>query len=480
MVVSLLEVADTHVDVYGDFSLQLRMAALHHLLHDSEDVKLAFSMCQALPRIQPNSRWQPVANPVKAHPVSNVQGSISLPEIHPPIFPASSSLVSSPMLESPVPSLSSLLNCTPSTSMSTPRFHPFNLDRSSTINESISQPAITLLNAKPPTLTFSSSMPNLRSASAPRNTSTALPVIAFEDHSFRMFTPLSQSLFSPPSFSPSCEENDYDLVQIGEGSGTLLDVPDIHVQPLNVEQDPVPPIEEATAYPAIISVISQDDLSRLISLSDVGEDPPSPSLFSPSVYTPSPMMGSDFTIAIGAPALNEHPVAEGSSKIDLAPLSPHPTQSSSPLSSPPEIIVKSDGDKFRNIFGVEVQQRPPSPYNKRLRSASNNPTPTMQYVMPSPRIFSDSSRRQPPLDQEIASLTLPSPPKRKSVDVQDTEEVVVVQKKKAPVRKVKAVKAMPAPERTIIVQDNDDSALPRHRWQRGRKASTKSLDKENS
>jgi len=450
----------------------VRLRCFFQLLRGNEDIALVFSMCQSLPRIQPNPRWQPVINPVKAHPISNVQGSISLPEIRPPVFPVSPSLASSSMLSSPVPSLSSILNCTSSSI----------LLHSRTISESTSQPTISLVHTDPSTLNFSSSMPNLRCVPAPRNTSTSVapPIIAFEDHTFRIDTSLGDQLLSPSFFSPSRDDDEPGLVPIAGGSAALIDVPDIDAQLPGVEDHASLPPLENSVYPSIISIVSQDDLSKLIS--DVGKEPPSPPLFSPTSDNRPLTTNAEFAISISAPDLQSDEVTtQGSSKIDSVPLSPLPNQISSPLSSLPEIIVQDDEDNFRNTFKLDIQKRPPSPYNKRLRSASNNPPPTMKHVLPSPRTFSASSRHQLHLDPDITALTLPSPPRRKTFAVQKADEVVAVvrKKKKAPRR----AKPMPAPvESTVIIEDDDGSAVPRHRW--GRLASgslsLKSVDKENS
>ncbi|GLB44650.1 hypothetical protein LshimejAT787_1702770 [Lyophyllum shimeji] len=447
MIVSLLEVADTHVDVYGDFALQLRMAAIHQLLRDSEAFALAFSMCQTLPRVHPSPTWQPVINPVKAHPVSNVHGSISLPEITP--------LCSL---------LSSLLNCTFSSSESS-LFH------ARTISESISQPTVSHMDKNPSTVSLSSSMPSLRCASAPAysSTSVAPPIIAFEGHSFRIDTSPVNPLFSPPFFSPSRE--DYETVPFAGGNAALIDLPDIHQQGPAAEDNLASTPHGTSPYPSIISIVSQDDLSKLISCPDVGEDPPSPSLFSPPPGDHSASLDDDFAISISASDLQGDIGSTQGSKTDAAALSPIPNQTSSPLSSPPEIIVREDEDNFRNMFKLDVQKRSPSPYSKRLRSASNNLLSTMKRVMPSPRRFSASTRRQRPLDPDLAALTLPSPPRRRTFALQEADEVPTVAQKKAP----RKAKAMPG-------QDDDVSAVPRHRWERGASGSfsRKAAEKENA
>ncbi|KAF5375422.1 hypothetical protein D9615_008019 [Tricholomella constricta] len=250
---------------------------------------------------------------------------------------------------------------------------------------------------------------------------------------------------------------------------------EIHIQLPSVNENPAPSPHDAPTYPSIISIVSEDDLSRLISCTDVAEGPLSPSLFTPDPDSHSPAMDADITISIGQSPLDDTLAAPGSSKNDSMHLSPLFSHTSSPLSSPSKIVINQGRENnFLNTFEIEVQKRPPSPYNKRLRSASNNPQPTMKRAQPSVRTVSACSRRNVPLDSDLAALTLPPPPKRKTVDVWDLDAVVGQQRGR---RFGKANKA-----KRITDGSERDRGASSSRQQYGRRrasANQKLVDKEN-
>ncbi|KAG6844509.1 hypothetical protein H0H87_006334 [Tephrocybe sp. NHM501043] len=415
MIVSLLEIADAHVNQCGDFTLQLRMAAAHLLIEDNENVVLAFSMCQMLPKIRPNSKWQPVINPVKANPIANIGGSISLPEIHPPVFLESPTSECSSLFGSPIPSLSSLLNCTASSSEESALnlYDQYDPNHVNIMTESVSLPTISLTVGS--ALSKSRSAPNLRSITFSNKsvlTNPIIPpVIASEEASEEVLIDITASpdgyLFSPSLFSPARVPLDTPAAEID------LSMPNnICVELTSVGNN----TNGHSSYPDISTFTSEDDFSRLISGPDVGEEPPPPCLISPN--PDAALDDVDFSLQIGPPLSEIDLPAEPEPSNGPQPLSPLPPQISSPLSSPPEIVVSDDPDVFRNIFEADhtKQKQPASPYIKRLRSASNNPQPIVRRI--GLRAVSASSRAQEPMHPELASMTLPPPANpRKVVEV---------------------------------------------------------------
>lgn len=384
------------------------MAAARLLLQDNEDVALVLTMCQTLPRIQSNIKWQPVMNPIKANLLSNLHGSISLPEIHPAVFPDSPSMSQdgTSLFGSPIPSLSSLLNCTMSSSASLPRGYQYDPNYINIITESVSQPTLPV-NAADPPLVQSSSAPNIQNISTPRHPShtapTSIPPVGFEGAILQSDSSAKEILF-PPLFGPDAiVKNPQTTIQDDKSV-----LPDIHVELAPEEDDFIQLSGDSIPFTPLSPFTSQDDLSRVIGCPDVGEEPPSPSLFNPG---PDIATEADILLSIGSP-LPEVDLSASKPSSEHIPLSPLSNQISSPLSSPPQIVVREDTDVFRNIFEAEVHKRPPSPYNKRLRSASNNPQPTMRRAEPSKRAVSASARKAQ-LDPDLAALTLPPPPNPK-------------------------------------------------------------------
>ncbi|KAG6900210.1 hypothetical protein C0993_001475 [Termitomyces sp. T159_Od127] len=404
MLFSLLEVADAHVSQHGDYVLQLRMAAARLLLQDNEDVALALSMCQLLPRIQPNIKWRPFINPIKTNLISNLHGSISLPEIHPVVSPDSPSMSQdgTSLFGSSIPSLSSLLNCTTSSSESLSRMNQYDPNHINIITESVSQPTLPVVAG--PSLVQSSSAPNIRIFPQPcrpsQSAPTVIPPIVVSEGTILQSDCSAKGILSSPLSGTEEIANDQKT--------TVL--PDIHVELAPAEDDSIQPSSDGLPFPPLSPFTSQDDLSRLIICADIGEEPPSPSVCNSGQDAAT---GADFSLSIGPP-LSEVDLPASRPSSEHIPLSPLSNQISSPLSSPPQIVVREDTDIFRNIFEVEVQKRPPSPYNKRLRSASNNPQPTMRRAEPGKRAVSASARKAQ-LDPDLAALTLPPPPNPKTV-----------------------------------------------------------------
>ncbi|KAG6889865.1 hypothetical protein C0992_003761 [Termitomyces sp. T32_za158] len=461
MLLSLLEVADAHVSQYGDFVLQLRMAAARLLLQDNEDVVLALSMCQLLPRIQPNVKWQPIMNPIKANLLSNLHGSISLPEIHPVGFPDSPSMSQdgTSLFGSTIPSLSSLLNCTASSSASLSRVYQYDPNHINVISESVSQPTLPVVVG--PSLVQSSSAPNIQIISTPplhpsQSAPTPIPPIVVSEGVILQSDSAARELFFPPLFGPDANAND-EQATIEDDKSVL---PDIHVKVTPAEVDFIQASNDCTPFPPLSPFTSQDDLSRLIACPDVGEEPPSPSLLNSGLDASTE---ADFLLSIGPPPSEvDLPASRPSSQQML--LSPLSNQISSPLSSPPQIVVREDPDIFRNIFEVEVQKRPPSPYNKRLRSASNNPQPAMRRAEPSKRAVSASARRAR-LDPDLAALTLPPPPNPKAVAAMAPRRMTCAKRSKTPfTRRNNPI---------IIDDDGEDESVSRQR------TASASMNKEN-
>ncbi|KAG5338108.1 hypothetical protein E4T56_gene10281 [Termitomyces sp. T112] len=453
MILSLLEAVDEHVNQYGDYMLQLRMAAARLLLQDNEDVALALSMCRMLPRIQPNTRWQLMMNPIKANPVSNLHGSISLPEIRAPVLPESPvmSQDGTSLFGSPIPSLSSLLNCNTPSSASLPRiYHQYDPNHANIITESVSQPILPVTTGH--SLVHSLSAPNLQivpTPAPPNESASAIitSIVASEGIFFKSDSLAREILF------PSSDRSADDQQTIAQDDKNVL--PDIHVE-VALAEDLILPSSDGIPFPPMSPFTSQDDLTKLIACPDVGEEPPLPPLFNPNP-------DADFSLSIGPPPEVDLSASRPSS--EYIPLSPLSNQVSSPLSSPPKIIVEEDNDVFRNTFEIEVQKRPPSPYNKRLRSASNNPQPTMRRAEPSKRAVSTSARKAQ-LDPDLAALTLPPPPNPKAV-------VPTIAPRRTTRAKRPQTPSLTRRNNPIVIDDDDEPAHPR---QRTRSAS---VNKEN-
>ncbi|KAG6901945.1 hypothetical protein C0995_006467 [Termitomyces sp. Mi166 len=460
MIFSLLEMVEAHVIQYGDYMLQLRMGAARLLLQDNEDVVLALSMCQMLPRVQPNAKWQPIMNPIKANPVSNLHGSVSLPELHPPVFPESPPMSQdgTSLFGSPIPSLSSLLNCTTSSSVSLPRVYQYDPNYVNIITESVSQPTFPVTAG--PSLVHSSSAPNLQITPIPlpppskATPAIISPIIASEGVILESNSLLRDILFSPTLFSPDLSAN----VQQTTAQDDVNVLPNIHVELALAKDDLIQPSSDGIPFPPVSPFTSQDDLSRLISSPDTGRESLSSSSFDPK---PDGATDADFSLSIGPPLPGvDLPASRPSS--EHIPLSPLSNQISSPLSSPPQIIVREDKDTFRNTFENE---RPASPYYKRLRSASNNSRPTTRRAEPNKRAVSASARKAQ-LDPDLAALRLPPPANPKGV-------VPAI----APRRTTRATRSQ-TPSLTrqnnpIVIDDNDEPAPPRQR------TTSASVNKEN-
>ncbi|KAG5636073.1 hypothetical protein H0H81_009193 [Sphagnurus paluster] len=341
-----------------------------------------------------------LANPVKAYPVANLNGSISLPEIEAPVF-ATSPFETASNISSSVPSLSSLLNFTPSSSMPISCLSALE-KKTNDITDSMSLPAIPLI--KESSLQSSASSPAVIYSLEKANINTIAPPITHQGCSL----PIDISFQDIPSLSdPNYEERAFNFPSPEE---RILHEESPQVTVFEEHQWSAP---DGEIYPPVISLVSQDDLSGLITHPYVIDEAPSPSLFTPQPDAYSPALPNDFTLFVGPPVVDENTADRTpteplfSSSMSNQSLS---DQLSSPLSSPPATIMQKHGDNFRNTFDGEVLKRPASPYNKRLRSASNNP-PTRMECAVAPRAVSVSSRLNQPLDADLAILKLPPPPK---------------------------------------------------------------------
>ncbi|KAG6828034.1 hypothetical protein H0H92_009571 [Tricholoma furcatifolium] len=404
MLMSLLEYADAFVGQVGDFILQLRMASARLLIEDNKDVALAFSLCQMLPNIRPSSQWQPVMNSLKINPVCNLHGSISLPEIHPTAFLSEGSSLDdcSPSSGSPIPSLSSLLNCTSSSSTSVRHFdNAYDPNHVNVITESVSQPVISLSARS--SLPASLSAPHLGNTVTHDPEEAILPPFIAAKEIIPEHGNAPEIIFSPSIFSPDLFD---EVVSPTMNDPVVLAMPDIRVELASSGDTSV---SSGGHRPfAEMALTSQDDLTQMIFRSEFNDLSPSPSSFSVPDQDTSLGSQNDFSISIGPPRTEADLPYLGSG--EPLPLSAIPNQASSPLSpSPSPIAFIDDTDIFRNIFEIDVQKRPPSPYNKRLRSASNTPQPTTARTSKPTRAVSASTRCQGPLDLDSTALTLPPP-----------------------------------------------------------------------
>ena len=441
------------------------MAAIYQLLRDHEDVSLILSVCHTAPQPAVIS-WQqqnqsiptPLATPQIWPPRMNLQQSI---------LPTSASLLP-PTLSSPCPSVSFLMDFSPSQPASSrPRtLQNLELGNADTVSESVSEPRISsttqvfsslLVSSSAPTLGVFSSTSNLVSSSSAssaldlsfsHNDRASIPppfqdlgtFTASDDYppyildtessamngepsssSESIFTTASQDGISkmlkeinmdspsspPPPHSPEIDICDQQEEALVAPTPTLA-------SPVtsNIKLEPQP-----TPYDGIITALPEDSLSKLFSRQDSSST--SPSLFSPD-QTASPKTVLDLPfipvlidtqdIVNSRPATPSTPTILGNINGGPSIFSDNlhlPAPLSSPLSSPtPHLHIPTS------------PHSPVSNYTGRLRSSSTtlrDPT--------------TSSTSQPTMHQRaFSAMFLPnlpssrSPGKRKHIVVLDEQQ----------------------------------------------------------
>lgn len=415
----------------------MRVAAIRQLLDDNEQVSMMLSLCyspNSTPQIpftsdSPNQLFNPFQSLTPFDSQFNVRTSPPHLDFQSDL-PASSSLASS-SFGSPAPSLSSLLNFTPSSSLSTTSFRSFDVNYSNTIHESVSEPRMTWANPIIPNLTQSLSTPDVclpsmmdhASGSSNGNSGhlSILRTLSHEDIYGMISRPFVNK--SPPLSSSLGHGSEDEEPYMAPGLGPSSSIPGIHLHPPAVEYSPSSQSRETPPYPGPISLVSQDDLSRIISQPLVDDHPSSPSLFSPETDTHSPLLMATLDLAIPVNALRfidrtttPGPLqdSQNNSPSSLLDRSCLQSQFSSPLSSPP------------SIMDTEISEASPAipKYNGRLRSASNThpPASPLKNKQRATSVMIPKSKMPP----DMSNLSLPPPPKRKRDANDDQDDLTPV------------------------------------------------------